>query len=251
MRIIGKFANFGDALLLAGALVVGLFASEPANPQPFAFGTSSYDGNETLTLSTRSGAALLNTNGFQGWFSNCCTGPNEAGPSGDTDYFTGQTFDIGPTAALLNDFFAFQIAGQGLTAGSVTGATLSVSPFNITDDLTYRLGDATALANAGALYDGSSPNPTIYDALGVGGFGNFALTPGESNTKVSFTLNGAAVSAINADLDAGDTYFAVGGSVNASTAIPEPSTWAMMLIGFVGFGYWAYRKAKGPALLGV
>ena len=96
-----------------------------------------------------------------------------------------------------------------------------------------------------------SPNPTIYDALSVGGFGNFALTPGESNTMVSFTLNDAAVSAINADLAAGDTYFAVGGSVNASTAIPEPSTWAMMLLGFVGFGYRAYRKAKGPALLGV
>ena len=30
--------------------------------------------------------------------------------------------------------------------------------------------------------------------------------------------------------------------------IPEPSTWAMMLIGFVGLGYAGYRARKGAAL---
>jgi PEP-CTERM motif len=28
-------------------------------------------------------------------------------------------------------------------------------------------------------------------------------------------------------------------------AVPEPSTWAMMLLGFTGFGYAGYRKSKG------
>jgi PEP-CTERM motif len=55
-------------------------------------------------------------------------------------------------------------------------------------------------------------------------------------------LNGAAVSAINADLANGNQYFAVGESVN--TAIPEPSTWAMMALGFAGLGFAGYRKAK-------
>ena len=27
---------------------------------------------------------------------------------------------------------------------------------------------------------------------------------------------------------------------------PEPSTWAMMLIGFAGLGYAGYRKARAP-----
>ena len=27
--------------------------------------------------------------------------------------------------------------------------------------------------------------------------------------------------------------------------VPEPSTWAMMLLGFAGLGYAGYRKAKG------
>jgi PEP-CTERM motif len=28
-------------------------------------------------------------------------------------------------------------------------------------------------------------------------------------------------------------------------AVPEPSTWAMMLIGFAGLGYAGYRQARG------
>jgi PEP-CTERM motif len=30
-----------------------------------------------------------------------------------------------------------------------------------------------------------------------------------------------------------------------STGIPEPSTWAMMLLGFAGLGYAGYRTRKG------
>jgi hypothetical protein len=33
-----------------------------------------------------------------------------------------------------------------------------------------------------------------------------------------------------------------------STAVPEPSTWAMMILGFFGIGFMAYRrKSRGPA----
>jgi hypothetical protein len=34
--------------------------------------------------------------------------------------------------------------------------------------------------------------------------------------------------------------FAIGG------AVPEPSTWAMMLVGFAGLGYAGYRRARAP-----
>ena len=32
-------------------------------------------------------------------------------------------------------------------------------------------------------------------------------------------------------------------------AVPEPSTWAMMILGFAGVGYMAYRRKSKPALL--
>ncbi len=40
-----------------------------------------------------------------------------------------------------------------------------------------------------------------------------------------------------------------GVSFNVSSAVPEPSTWALMLLGFAGIGFMAYRrKQNGPAL---
>jgi hypothetical protein len=40
----------------------------------------------------------------------------------------------------------------------------------------------------------------------------------------------------------------VGGTVSTSPAVPEPATWSMMLLGFAGLGYAAFRRnAKGRA----
>jgi hypothetical protein len=38
-----------------------------------------------------------------------------------------------------------------------------------------------------------------------------------------------------------------GGSV--APAVPEPSTWAMLLIGFAGIGFMAYRRKSKPTLV--
>ena len=32
-------------------------------------------------------------------------------------------------------------------------------------------------------------------------------------------------------------------------AVPEPSTWAMILLGFAGLGFMAYRRKAEPALI--
>jgi hypothetical protein len=31
------------------------------------------------------------------------------------------------------------------------------------------------------------------------------------------------------------------------SAVPEPSTWAMMILGFIGVGFMAYRREDKPA----
>jgi hypothetical protein len=36
-----------------------------------------------------------------------------------------------------------------------------------------------------------------------------------------------------------------------TAAVPEPSTWAMMLLGFAGVGFMAYRRKSKPALIAV
>lgn len=39
------------------------------------------------------------------------------------------------------------------------------------------------------------------------------------------------------------------GIANDSPAVPEPSTWAMMLLGFAGLGYAGYRRNRRPLLI--
>jgi hypothetical protein len=42
--------------------------------------------------------------------------------------------------------------------------------------------------------------------------------------------------------------FITGGEAIAA-GVPEPSTWAMMLLGFTGLGFMAYRRKSKPALM--
>jgi PEP-CTERM motif len=36
---------------------------------------------------------------------------------------------------------------------------------------------------------------------------------------------------------------------NSVGAVPEPSTWAMMILGFAGIGFMTYRQKSKPALM--
>jgi len=45
------------------------------------------------------------------------------------------------------------------------------------------------------------------------------------------------------------TSFAVGLYGEQVSAVPEPSTWAMMILGFAGVGFMAYRRKSKPALM--
>jgi hypothetical protein len=45
------------------------------------------------------------------------------------------------------------------------------------------------------------------------------------------------------------TSFAVSLNGDQIAPIPEPSTWAMMILGFAGVGYMAYRRKSKPALM--
>jgi hypothetical protein len=43
-------------------------------------------------------------------------------------------------------------------------------------------------------------------------------------------------------------YFEGTVSFDTVSPVPEPSTWAMMLLGFAGIGYGVYRRKKVAAL---
>jgi hypothetical protein len=41
----------------------------------------------------------------------------------------------------------------------------------------------------------------------------------------------------------------IGNTLTMNAAVPEPSTWAMMILGFAGIGFMAYRRKSKPALM--
>ena len=63
----------------------------------------------------------------------------------------------------------------------------------------------------------------------------------------SAVLSGTFGNSVNPNSSGVDLFF--GPTTGITTAVPEPSTWAMMILGFFGVGFLAYRrKSRGPAL---
>jgi hypothetical protein len=66
---------------------------------------------------------------------------------------------------------------------------------------------------------------------------SFDSTASWSGSTFTFHSNGTSEPA---------TYTAV---FNIAAAVPEPSTWAMMILGFAGLGFMAHRRKSKPALM--
>jgi hypothetical protein len=149
---------------------------------------------------------------------------------------------------LINSSF-----GQiGDVAGSVsfTGTTGTFS-YNLTEGLNIRdhFNDgfnnvATGLfgtASFGTPANPGDPAPDRLDAQSFNVAGIGTLTSIEFDAAVpiidsNFQLNGYPfLAAITTDTKVG--------------AVPEPSTWAMLILGFAGIGFMAYRRQSKPALM--
>ena len=69
-----------------------------------------------------------------------------------------------------------------------------------------------------------------------------------NGTVVDFWSNGVTTDGPDYGVAVARPHLAldyVGGGVTAvATAIPEPATWAMMLVGFAGIGFAGYRRAR-------
>jgi hypothetical protein len=137
-----------------------------------------------------------------------------------------------------------------------TGNHVTVA-FNL--DTTITAADITFGANAGNTFNfvtNQSPPP---GRLGTYDFGlqgsNFNGTNSHFTGPLTFHIDDVTVADFTQN-DAG--YFAAadfgvlggdftgeaGGKVGTIVGTPEPSTWALMLLGFAGLGFAGYRKAK-------
>jgi hypothetical protein len=152
------------------------------------------------------------------------------------------------------DWFAFSIP-----VGPITSATLSI--WNDRQDFTRNAADTFTLYSASGISFGSLISGPVLGTANVGSSDTGV------NHFVTFTLDATGIALLNAAQ--GGTFIFGGGTaettvesqlfgytvglpaaqLDLSAAVPEPSTWAMMLLGFAGIGFIAYRRKSKPALI--
>jgi hypothetical protein len=177
--------------------------------------------------------------------------------------FQGST--LGCFGASCAPAFASPVASGGLTfTGSTFGPSTTSNGFlSIGNDAVNNFGVFTLNGTASQSYDvpfslqihfnvptSASPANSQYDATV---FGSVTAVNGGGvfidfdNAAQQFTIDGGGFSLFLTDLSV-----PAGGTNNISgviTATPEPSTWAMMILGFIGVGFTAYRRRNNDVAM--
>jgi hypothetical protein len=165
-------------------------------------------------------------------------------------------------AWLKSCLMAAALGGLGLTAAhasvyidglgtlTTTGSTSVVVPTNTVVDVTFTVAPGTVVDDF---------NLNIFDksALLVGT--NWTLTEGSMTieTQPAFRVGGDYVTDFTDTLSAGSYTVTFSSAIpkgdtlevgyTLSSAVPEPATWAMMVLGFLGVGFVSYLR-KAPRL---
>jgi PEP-CTERM motif len=222
---------------LAGVIAAGVLcvaparaACSPVSPTcEYAFGGTSSDTAD-LVLTLSNGTSLTIAATIQGSITSFGV-PNFGVPS--TSYLAGVY-----GGASWRDFFEFNLPSESDDV-TVTSANLTLTTGVVNSALAYTLLGPTAVISS---LTASTPNPTLYAALGTGTAyttNPYLLSP-NSLSQIIIALNEAAVNNLNNEIHGGNQQFLIAGKV---APIPEPSTWIMMLAGFAGLGFLARRRA--------
>ena len=70
-----------------------------------------------------------------------------------------------------------------------------------------------------------------------------------STGSSGFTPSGMTALLVRRSRHCGGTVLNMAFSISGVDAVPEPSTWAMLLLGFAGLGFVAHRRKLRPALM--
>ena len=166
--------------------------------------------------------------GGPGFASPTFTGINSLLPTNDNSQATGVNdtgevvgfYQEGPNSSPL--FHGFTDIGGSITSflvpGSVSTQALGVNDLGeIVGDYTRADGDMFGFLDRGGAFTTLDP------------FGSIAVTANGINDK---------------DVVVGFYGDADGNTIGFETTVPEPSTWAMLFLGFAGLGFLGYRKAR-------
>jgi hypothetical protein len=164
--------------------------------------------------------------------------------------FGSSVLPLAPAKAAIDSFLIFGTASSpitlGLDADAVTGNLASGDTAYFTFIVTGGLqpyfdwsqppaGDSLAISIVKDIGIRSYLTTVSFDATTAG---SFQLTGGDGTYYVDATLNGT---------DPPLSFAYTSSPVTLASAVPEPSTWAMMILGFCGLGFLAYRRKSEAA----
>jgi hypothetical protein len=145
-------------------------------------------------------------------------------------------------SASENIVLSGSLAGHSFSTGSDTG---SITSFG--DTLEYNAAAQLLRFSTFGFYP-SGPVPFDWKVVGSARDGGnllfadplmFTVKDSEGNIIPNVLIQSAS----------GFDYSVTEGFVGATPSVPEPSTWAMMILGFAGVGFLAYRRKSEPALM--
>jgi hypothetical protein len=149
---------------------------------------------------------------------------------------TAQTFTFGQSEA-----FTF-------TAGAGAPSSLLTVPLTVTGNFatpTITLSPGVTISVTDNLSLSGSLAPITTNLSQFEGAGTFQVDistlTGETFTGGGGNISATLVSSASPDVTITYSYSPV------TSAVPEPTTWAMMLLGFAGVGFMAYRRKSKPA----
>jgi len=169
--------------------------------------------------------------GGPGFTSPTFTGINHQLPSNDNSQATGVNdsgwvvgfYQEGPNSSPVFTGFVDKsgVVSSITVPGSVSTQALGVNDFGeIVGDYTLSDGDMFGFLDKGGVFNTIDP------------FGSTAVTANGINDLGQIV----------------GFYTAANGNTNGFITVPEPSPWAMMLLGFAGLGFLGYRKVRQGTL---
>jgi hypothetical protein len=199
--------------------------SPPATLPNIAIGSSLSDGLPVTTIGGTYDVKMVNSKGeILWWTPSVATGVTYEGSSGiNLPYNNGNMF--APQGNGANNKTNFQTA---IVTGTIHGTGADVKLTVSSDD--------DALVYLGGKYVGGLPGVHSTQTKTL----DFGIISGDESLQV-FYADRAQVAAVLA-LDVTGAIVSNSPGYSAVGGVPEPSSWAMLILGFCGVGFLAYRR---------
>jgi hypothetical protein len=139
-------------------------------------------------------------------------------------------------------------------AATAPGGTRDLTAINLVETASggLNIGNTFNFTNTSFASDTLDQAPSFYD-LNINDGGNM-LTLGFDIGGGALATTGFGHSSVETQFP-GVVTFVVSGTITEgagiTAAVPEPSTWAMMILGFCGLGFMAYRRKQNGTALSV